>query len=91
MARVSYSDLDSLAGELLPPRIALSLIGISYTHDTYNTYQFPAQGGGSGHGSSVADACNTNDTPPGNSGLLGLFATPGQNTLQCTPAATSGS
>lgn len=91
MASVSYSDLDSLAGEFLPSRIALSLIGISYTHNTYTTNQFPAQGGGSGHGSSVAYACNTNDTPQGNSGLLGLFATPAQNSMQCTPAATGGS
>lgn len=91
MASISYSDLDSLAGEFLPSRIALSLIGISYTHNTYNTNNFPAQGGGSGHGSTVADACQENSSPPSNSGLLGLFATPGQNTVQCTPAAVSGS
>ncbi|MBO0819798.1 MAG: hypothetical protein J2P26_02990 [Nocardiopsaceae bacterium] len=91
MASVSYSDLDSLAGELLPSRIVLSLIGISVDHNTYNTYQFPAQGDGNGHGSTVAFACNSNDAPQGNNGLLGLFQTPAENSIQCVPASVSGS
>lgn len=93
MATVSYSELESLTAEFLPQRVALSLISLSYVHNTYTTNEFPAQGGTSagdgGHGSSVAYACNSNDSPPGNSGLLGLFATPGENSLQCTPAAVS--
>lgn len=92
MATVSYSYLESLAGEILPPRIALSIVNISSTSTSYTTNQFPAQGGGGsgGHGSTVAYACQENDSPAGSGGLLGLFANSQQNTLQCTPAAVSG-
>lgn len=92
MATVSYAELESLTAELLPQRIVLSLISISYVHNTYTTNEFPVQGGGAGggdHGSSVAYACNSDDSPPSNSGLLGLFATPGENSIQCVPGAVS--
>lgn len=91
MATVSYSELESLAGEFLPQRIVLSLISISYVHNTYTTNEFPAQGGGDGgHGSSVAYACSENSSPASNSGLLGLFSTPAENSVQCVPAVVSG-
>ncbi|MCL2586166.1 MAG: hypothetical protein FWE35_27335 [Streptosporangiales bacterium] len=93
MATVSFSELESLTAEFLPQRIVLSIVNISYVHNTYTTNEFPAQGGapagGGDHGSSVAYACNSNDSPPSNSGLLGLFATPGENSMQCVPAAVS--
>lgn len=91
MSTVSYSELESLTAEFLPQRIVLSLISLSYVHNTYTTNEFPVQGGpgGGDHGSSVAYACNSNDSPPSNSGLLGLFATPGENSIQCVPAAVS--
>ena len=93
MATVSYAELESLTAEFLPQRIVLSLISFSYVHNTYTTNEFPAQDGasaaGGGHGSSVAYACNSNDSPPSNSGPLGLFAAPGENSLQCAPAAVS--
>lgn len=101
MATDSYSDLESLCGELLPPRIVLSVVDISYVRNTYTTNEFPASGnaassgGGAaasaGHGQSVAYACSSNASPQSNSGLLGLFAAPGANTMTCMPAAVSGS
>ncbi|MBO0806423.1 MAG: hypothetical protein J2P25_25520 [Nocardiopsaceae bacterium] len=87
MAIVSYSELESLNAEFLPRRIALSIINVSYVHNTYTTNEFPAQGGG--HGSTV-DACNVDDSPAGSGGLLGLFGNSQQDTMQCVPAATSG-
>ncbi|MBO0819799.1 MAG: hypothetical protein J2P26_02995 [Nocardiopsaceae bacterium] len=47
--------------------------------------------GGQDHGSQSVSACNTNNTPQGNNGLLGLFQTPAQNTQACQPAAVTGS
>lgn len=90
MATVSYSDLESLAGEFLPPRTALSLINISYVHNTYTTNEFHAPGGGGGNGSSVAYACQENASPEGHGGPLGLFASPAQDTVQCIPAVVGG-
>lgn len=54
------------------------------------------QGGAGGyvapdHGFSSTSACNANNDPQGNNGLLGLFQTPGQNTQACQPATSSGS
>jgi hypothetical protein len=56
------------------------------------------EGGGMGfmaapadHGYQVADACNVNNSPESNSGLLGLFTSAQQNTTSCIPAAGSGS
>lgn len=43
------------------------------------------------HGFASQSACNTNDAPQGNSGLLGLFTSPVENTQACTPASGSGS
>jgi hypothetical protein len=37
----------------------------------------------------VAYACQANASPESNSGLLGLFSSPGENTMQCVPAATA--
>ena len=58
-----------------------------------------ASGGGSGvggyvapdHGFSSTSACNANDAPQGNNGLLGLFQTPAENSQACQPATSSGS
>jgi hypothetical protein len=95
MATVSFSELESLDAELLPQRIVLSLISISYVQYNYTTNEVPVQGapagsGGGGHGATVAYACNSTSSPASNSGLLGLFATPAQNSIQCVPAAVSG-
>jgi hypothetical protein len=92
---VSYSDLESVDGEFLPERIALSIISFSYVNNSTTTNEYPVQsGGGGGSGGSggyqVMDACQANDSPASNSGLLGLFATPAQNSLQCIPAESSG-
>lgn len=43
------------------------------------------------HGFQTSAACNQNDSPESNSGLLGLFTTAQQNTNACIPASTSGS
>lgn len=59
-----------------------------------------AGGGGNGgelgvvspdHGFASQSSCNANDNPQGNSGLLGLFTSPAENTQVCTPASGSGS
>ena len=56
-----------------------------------------AAGGGDGgyvapdHGFASQAACNTNDSPESNSGLLGLFTSAQQNTTACIPASGSGS
>lgn len=59
-----------------------------------------AGGGGNGgevgfvspdHGFQSSAACNQNDSPESNSGLLGLFTSAQQNTNSCIPASTSGS
>lgn len=59
-----------------------------------------AAGGGDGnvggvvapdHGFASQSACNTNDSPESNSGLLGLFTSAQENSQACTPASGSGS
>ena len=56
------------------------------------------QGGGIGfvgapadHGFASQAACNQNDSPESNSGLLGLFTSAQENTNSCIPASSSGS
>lgn len=105
MDAVNFAELNELAGELLPERTVLSTIttpfnnwnpgGGSGSGDGGSSSSSAAAlgGGGTGgdHGFSSTSACNANNDPQGNNGLLGLFQNPAQNTQACQPATSSGS
>jgi hypothetical protein len=72
----SYADLDRLAAEVLPERLALSAAA-----------PFGGDGGGDGHGSTtIVYACQATYSP-GTAGLLGtgLFAQAPYSSLTCVP------
>ncbi len=46
MSVVSYEEFGQLTGELLPGRVALSLVNAYFTNVNNTAYEFPAGGGG---------------------------------------------
>ncbi|RKS71735.1 hypothetical protein BZB76_4542 [Actinomadura pelletieri DSM 43383] len=76
MKSFSYSELDKLAGEVLPERAVLSTL--------------LAGGGGNGGGDTVvSSSCSSNNNQP-QMGLLSLFTTaPAGNSQICTTTNTA--
>jgi hypothetical protein len=90
MTAVSYQELDSLSGELLPPRVLLSLINLTFDNRRYDVHMPEGGSGGGDGGTTVAYACQATTTQ-GTGGLigsLGLGQAPGR-TMTCIPAAVA--
>lgn len=99
MDAVNFSELNELAGELLPERTVLSTVVTPYggwrpdhDDDGYGSYSdADAYGGGGSHGGfETSSACQQNASPLSNSGLLGLFTSAQENTNACIPAQSAG-
>lgn len=89
MHAVSMQELADLGGEVLPPRVLLSLIDVTFDNRHYEA-NTPQGGGSQGGGGTVAYACQATTTQ-GTGGLLGslgLGQAPGQ-TMTCVPAAVA--
>jgi hypothetical protein len=92
MKTLSYTELDALAGEVLPERAVLSTLLVS-SGDGGDSYNNNNDGGGHGHngGSTIAqNACQSHISKP-DGGLLQLVGLHAQNDHQsftCVPGTT---
>ncbi len=95
MKTLSYTELDALAGEVLPERAVLSTLLVSSGDgDSYNNNNDGGHGGHGGHGTTLSqNACQSHISKP-DSGLLQLVGLHAQNdhqSLTCVPGtAISG-
>jgi hypothetical protein len=94
MTPVSHAELDNLSGELLLPKIALSLLGnsplVNVSNTTNNYSAQGSQGAAGGGGQSVVDACSATTNQGGSPLLAALGLVPGPSTtVTCVPAAVT--
>ncbi|MFE9100824.1 hypothetical protein [Actinomadura geliboluensis] len=92
MKSFSYTELDKLAGEVLPERAVLSTLLVGGGDDDNHNFNLNANHGGhdGGDGHTVTtSACSANSNQP-QMGLLSLWQTaPAANSQICTPANTA--
>ncbi len=90
---ISDTELRRLAGEVLPPRMALSTVITPVVgNGGGGNGGAPVQSGGGDDGTTVAYACQTHQDPgpPALLAALGLGPTTPATTTTCVPAAISG-
>ncbi|QFG24435.1 hypothetical protein [Actinomadura sp. WMMB 499] len=75
MKSFSYTELDMLAGEVLPERAVLSTLLV---------------GGGHGDDTTVVSSCSANSNQPATGLLTIVNGVPAGNSQICTPAAVHG-
>ncbi|MBE1530896.1 hypothetical protein [Actinomadura algeriensis] len=89
MKSFSYTELDMLAGEVLPERAVLSTLLVGGGDENENA-NLNVNHGGEGDDSTVVSSCSANSNQP-TTGLLTLLnGTPAANSQICTPAAITG-
>ncbi|OLT31751.1 hypothetical protein BJF79_00830 [Actinomadura sp. CNU-125] len=89
MKSFSYTELDMLAGEVLPERAVLStlLVGGGDENENANVNHL---GGGEGDDSTVVSSCSANSNQPATGLLTIINGVPAANSQICTPAAVAG-
>ncbi|MFB4311578.1 hypothetical protein [Actinomadura sp. GTD37] len=92
MKSFSYTELDKLAGEVLPERAVLSTLLVGGGDDDNHNFNLNANhgdnGGGDGH-TVTTSSCSANSNQP-QMGLLTLWQTsPAANSQICTPSSAA--
>ncbi|MFV2171491.1 hypothetical protein ACFHW2_01345 [Actinomadura sp. LOL_016] len=87
MKSFSYTELDMLAGEVLPERAVLSTLLVGGGNENENAN---LNLGGHDDDTAIVSSCSANTNQP-TTGLLALVnGTPAANSQICTPAAFQG-
>ncbi|MEV5829587.1 hypothetical protein AB0L25_28885 [Spirillospora sp. NPDC052242] len=88
MKSFSYTELDMLAGEVLPERAVLSTLLVGGGNENENANL--NLGGHDGDDTTVVSACSANSNQPATGLLTIINGVPAANSQICTPAAVQG-
>ncbi|GGU99469.1 hypothetical protein GCM10010182_15550 [Actinomadura cremea] len=88
MKSFSYTELDMLAGEVLPERAVLSTLLVGGGNENENANL--NLGGHDGDDTTVVSSCSANSNQPATGLLTIINGVPAANSQICTPAAVQG-
>ena len=88
MKSFSYTELDMLAGEVLPERAVLSTLLVGGGDENENANLNVNHG--EGDDSTVVSSCSANTNQPATGLLTIINGVPAGNSQICTPAAVAG-